>query len=143
MKIILALSVLLNAVLAAVLLFTGLEGCAEIPNGRLGSLSRDLEIGYFEGDKAVFKLPKGLVVRDASATGADRFEPHRFRLIITSEDETLVDYSAKIEAQSGQHGEYYSADVRARQGLGVSTQSQSANPALKQDAPSSRPLAAR
>jgi hypothetical protein len=123
MKILLILSVILNIALAGLLLFTGLEGCAEIANGRLGTLTRDVEVGQFDSGKVIFKLPKGLVVREASATGEGWFEPHRFRLIITSEDEAFVDYSAKIQPQLEQHGEHYSADVRTRQSLNAGTQS--------------------
>ena len=42
-------------------------GCAEIEDGRTGVLGRVL-----------FTLPKGLVVREASATAADWFEPQLF-----------------------------------------------------------------
>jgi hypothetical protein len=124
MKLLFTFSLLLNLVLASFLLFTKMQGCAETPDGRLGTLSRDIQIGYFGSDKTIFKLPKGLVVRDASATGADWFEPYRFRLVITSSDETLIDYSANIQPKPGQHGEYYSADVIAHKRPNAETQSQ-------------------
>jgi hypothetical protein len=110
--VVLVLSVLLNVGLAGSLIYVGLMGCAETPNGKLGVLTRDLAVGRFDGRETVFTLPKGLVVRDASATGADWFEPHRFRLVITSESDGLVDYSKPPE--KADDGEYYSADVQAR-----------------------------
>ena len=88
-----------------------LMGCAEIANGRIGVLSQDIEVGYFGGNTTVFTLPKGLVVREASATGVDWFEPNRFRLVVTSERESLVDYSVKEEQQTRQDSEQYSADI--------------------------------
>ncbi|ESS71364.1 hypothetical protein MGMO_105c00160 [Methyloglobulus morosus KoM1] len=105
-------SILLNIVLMALVTYLSLEGCAEKPNGKLGVLSKDLKVGYFNGRDAVFTLPKGLLVRDASATGADWFEPHRFRIVVTSEDKLLVDYSEQDENKNYQHGEYYSADIK-------------------------------
>ncbi len=89
-----------------------LNGCAEIPNGRIGVLNQDVEAGYFDSDKAVFTLPKGLVVREASASGAGWFEPFRFRIVITSEGDDLVDYSKINEEPKDQNSEYYSADKR-------------------------------
>ena len=88
-----------------------MNGCAEIANGRIGVLAKDLNVGYFGNTTSVFTLPKGLVVREASATGADWFEPHRFRLVVTSDNEALVDYSARKENRKEQNSEYYSADV--------------------------------
>ena len=107
----LALSVVLNVVLAAAALYMGLTGCAEIANGRVGVLVRDLPVGRFGGSDAIFTLPRGLVVRDASATGADWFEPHRFRIVVTTEDTNLVDFSAGAALPDDRSTEYYSADL--------------------------------
>jgi hypothetical protein len=107
----LTLSVFLNIVLAGLLIYSMLEGCAEIANGRIGELTQDIKVGYFGSNKSVFTLPKGLVVREASATGADRFEPHRFRLIVTTENEHLVNYTTRGRSEIEQHNEFYSADI--------------------------------
>jgi hypothetical protein len=109
-SIVLALSLLANIVLLGALGVTVLEGCAEIADGRVGLLKRDIEVGSFESGEPYFKLPAGIVVRDASATGADWFEPHRFRIVITSNDESLVDYSSDITIPEDQDSEYYSAE---------------------------------
>jgi hypothetical protein len=113
----LGISILINLALGAMLLFQGLDGCAEISDGRLGVLTKDIRVGVFGTDKAVLALPRGLVVRDASASGMDRFEPHRFKITVTSEDQDLVDYSAATKA-ANPHGEFYSADIGAQSGVG-------------------------
>ena len=110
---VLALSLLLNVVLAGALLYVVLQGSGETPDGRMGVLVRDIEVGRFNETNTVFTLPRGLVVREASATGADWFEPYRFRLVITSDDDALVDYSPRI-TDLPSDGEYYSADVAFR-----------------------------
>ncbi|MCB2141269.1 hypothetical protein KQH27_01015 [bacterium] len=89
-------------------------GCAEIANGRIGVLSKDTEIGYFGSDESIFMLPKGLVVSETSATGVDWFEPYRFRIVVTSDTESLVDYSVNAKELKDQDSEYYSAEVIAR-----------------------------
>jgi len=104
-------SITLNFILGGLLLYVVLQGCAEVANGKVGILSDEIKIGIFGSNKVLFTLPKGLVVRDASATGADWFEPHRFRIIVTSDNPALVDYSQKIEPLSDQHAELYSAEV--------------------------------
>ena len=113
----LVISILINLVLGALLLFKALDGCAEISDGKLGVLAKDTRVGIFGTDKAVLTLPRGLVVRDASATGADRFEPHRFKIVVTSEDRTLVDYAHATETINP-HGEFYSADLGSQSGPG-------------------------
>jgi hypothetical protein len=110
---VLALSLLLNVVLAGALLYLVLQGSAETPDGRMGVLVRDIEVGRFNETNTVFTLPRGLVVREASATGADWFEPYRFRLVITSDDDALVDYSPRTTDLPSDR-EYYSADVAFR-----------------------------
>lgn len=109
-SLLLGLSLLINMVLGVMLLYTVIDGCAEVADGRVGVLTRDLRVGIFGTDRAVMTLPRGLVVRDASATGADRFEPHRFRVVVTSEDAGLVDFAAPTEA-ANPHDEFYSAHV--------------------------------
>ena len=109
----LAISVLLNVGLAAGWLNTTLIGCAETPSERLGVLTRDVEVGRFGESSALFTLPKGLVVRKASASGMGWFEPFRFRLVVTTNDESLVAYSDG-ELRPDADAEYYSADVVLR-----------------------------
>ncbi|MDX1959281.1 MAG: hypothetical protein SFU98_11950 [Leptospiraceae bacterium] len=110
-NLILLISISLNILLTILLFINIAEGCAEIPNGRLGILKNSISIGYFSKSKKLFTLPKGLVVRDASASGASWFERHRFRIVITSESDDLVDYN--IEPTSlGEQTEYYSADIQ-------------------------------
>lgn len=114
-NIILSISLVLNIALLGVVIFgfiKALEGCAEIPNGRIGVLKNDLEIGYFNNTTKIFTLPKGLVVKEASATGAGWFEPFRFRLVVTSDNNNLVDYSNKKIEFLKNDSEYYSADIR-------------------------------
>src|SRR4030042_5926667 len=106
----LPLSIVLNVVFVAIILFLILQGTPEIKNGRYGVLKENIEIGRFGEITKIFSLPKGLIVRDASAFGMDWFEPNRFRVVITSEREHLVDYSMDQEKAASEHGEYYSAD---------------------------------
>lgn len=75
-------------------------------------MAQETKIGFFDGDTTVFTLPKGLVVREASATGAGWFEPYRFRIVVTSDSESLVDYSINEKKINGQNSEYYSAEIR-------------------------------
>ncbi|PPD35558.1 MAG: hypothetical protein CTY19_00455 [Methylomonas sp.] len=65
-------SITLNFILGGLLLYVVLQGCAEIANGKVDILSDEIKIGVFGSNKVLFTLPKGLVVRDASATGALR-----------------------------------------------------------------------
>lgn len=110
-KILFLTSVFCNFLLLALLVFLLLDGKAERANGKLGVLTQDIDIGVFDTNKVSFKLPKGLVVRDASATGAGWFEPHRFRLVITSNQDNLVDYFPSNFIKSKNTSEFYSADV--------------------------------
>lgn len=104
-------SILLNVLLVGVVLYQSLMGCAEIADGKMGVLSKDIQVGSFHNGQPVFTLPKGLKVRDASASGADWFEPYRFRIVITSDDNDLVDYNNGVQPVVEQDSEYYSSDV--------------------------------
>ena len=106
----LVLSVLLNIGLAVFIVLTVLDGCAET-TGRIGVLSRDMKVGTFDSNEVTFELPKGLVVREASAVGTDWFEPYRFRIVVTSEDSEFVNYDLQVPLEAEQTSEYYSADV--------------------------------
>lgn len=108
----LLVSLLLNVLLIGFFIIKVLDGCAEVANGKVGSLKHDLKIGKFEGSDTIFTLPKGLIVRNVSASGAGWFEPHRFRVVITSDDENLVQYSESNETNPNL--ELYSADVEKR-----------------------------
>lgn len=109
-----ALSILLNLCLVVVIFYQALNGCAKIADGRIGRLAEDTQIGFFGDSETLFTLPKGLVVRESSATGAGWFEPYRFQIVITSDSEALVDYSINEKQPISRNSEYYSADVIAR-----------------------------
>ena len=82
------------------------------PPDRLGVTTQEIEVGDFNGGGPYFKLPKGLPVRDSSPQGLDAidlFEPHRFQLTITTDNEHLVDYSGSTKNREG-FGDLYSAD---------------------------------
>lgn len=109
---ILVVSLLLNIGLAYFLLATALDGCAEMSDGRIGVLKQDVEVGVFNSNEAaLFTLPKGLVVREASASGAGRFEPYRFRIVVTANNERFVDYEFGDETSEGHNGEFYSVEI--------------------------------
>jgi hypothetical protein len=111
-SILMLVSIVLNIVLVGIILFKNLEGTPEIKNGRYGVLKDNMAIGRFGENKKIFSLPKGLMVRDASAAGMDWFEPNRFRLVITSEQDKLIDYSINQDEAKSKNGEYYSADIK-------------------------------
>lgn len=67
------------------------------PTYELGRLKEDVNVGFFTGEKKMFKLPKGLTVRNISQNGVaaiGQFENNRFEIVLTSEDD-LVDYNVK------------------------------------------------
>jgi hypothetical protein len=117
-SILFATSLLFNLVLGAMLFWKAMDGCQEITDGKLGILTREVRVGVFGADKTLLTLPRGLVVRDASATGMDRLEPHRFKIVVTSEAVGLVDY-VEPTAQANPHGEFYSADLSSQTGTSV------------------------
>jgi hypothetical protein len=111
---ILSISLFLNVILVAAVGFAfykALDGCAEISDGRMGVLTKDVQVGYFNTSKNVFTLPKGLVVREADASGIGYFEPFRFRLVVTSENENLVKYDGVDVGKLPNDSEFYSADI--------------------------------
>ncbi|MBM9576938.1 hypothetical protein JWG45_07205 [Leptospira sp. 201903070] len=105
----LILSIFLNILFILRGIYTLLDGYPETPNGKIGILKKDLSIGKFDKNAKLFKLPKGLVVRDASASGMGYFEPKRFKIVVTSDREDLVDYEVDEKELSNFNGEYYSA----------------------------------
>ncbi len=83
------------------------------PSYKLGRLEKDVEIGIFSSDSTIFKIPKGLTVRNKSERGISaigQFENERFEIVITSDDPDLVNYDLSSDSLQ-QFGNYYSADV--------------------------------
>jgi hypothetical protein len=80
---------------------------------KLCVLKKDVKLGVFNNkDSVYFTLPKGLTVRDVSERGLsaiDLFENNRFEIIITSEDDSLVDYN-EPKGKLLPFGNLYSAD---------------------------------
>lgn len=114
-RVLVGMSLLLNITFACVIAVDKLNA----PRDRVGVLTRDLEIGSFSGTKTLFRLPKGLTVRDASPqflAAIGQFEPYRCSIVITSEDEALVDYHV-ARASLHQHQEYYSAELDERRAI--------------------------
>ena len=110
----LVVSVLLNIGLAFLLYGQLMDGCAEMSDGRIGVLDQDVEVGVFDSGETLFTLPEGLVVREASASGAGWFEPYRFRIVVTANNERFVNYEPTAEALAEQDAEFYSAEVAER-----------------------------
>jgi len=113
----LLLSVALNVVLVGKIVSLVLDGVPEIKDGRYGILKENIKIGRFGESSVIFSLPKGLMVRDSSASGMDRFEPNRFRIVITSDQKAYIDYSIDQKEAELKSGEYYSADNRGASGF--------------------------
>ena len=83
------------------------------PSYKLGRLEKDIEIGIFNSDSIMFKIPKGITVRNISERGISaigQFENERFEIVITSDERNLVNYS--LPKDSLQYfGNFYSADI--------------------------------
>lgn len=110
----LVVSVLINIGLAFLLFNQLMDGCAEMSDGRVGVLTQDVKVGVFDSNETLFTLPEGLVVREASASGAGWFEPYRFRIVVTSNNERFVNYEPSAVDLLEQDGEFYSAEVSGR-----------------------------
>jgi len=84
------------------------------PSYEIGRLEKDIEIGRFSSDSTIFRIPKGITVKNASQRGLNaigQFENERFQIVITSDDRDLVNYDLpKDSLQIFQN--LYSADVR-------------------------------
>jgi len=82
---------------------------------KFGVLKKDVKVGLFaKKGSTYFTLPKGITVRDVSERGfsaIDLFENHRFDIIITSDDDSLVDYTTSAKKLLP-FGNLYSADVK-------------------------------
>lgn len=83
------------------------------PSNELGRLEKDIEIGYFQSDNAVFRIPKGLTVKNVSERGLGaigQFENERFSIVITSDDSSLVNYDLPKDSVD-MFGNFYSAEI--------------------------------
>ena len=83
------------------------------PSNELGRLEKDIEIGYFQSDNSVFKIPKGLTVKNVSERGLGaigQFENERFSIVITSDDASLVNYDLPKD-NLDMFGNFYSAEI--------------------------------
>lgn len=102
-------SILLNVIFILAYVWNWINS----PSNELGRLEKDLEIGYFLSDQSVFKIPKGLTVKNVSHRGLSaigRFENERFALVITSDDPNLVNYDLPKDSLNI-FGNHYSAEI--------------------------------
>jgi len=82
------------------------------PTYKLGVLTQDVNAGFLAGDSTIYKIPKGITVRDVSPRGIasiGQFENNRFELIFTTDREDLVNYDLPRDSMFT-FGNYYSAD---------------------------------
>ena len=103
------ISILLNVLFILALVWNWLNS----PTNELGRLEKDIEIGYFQSDNSVFRIPKGLTVRNVSERGLSsigQFENERFSIVITSDDASLVNYNLPKDSLD-MFGNFYSAEI--------------------------------
>ena len=108
-KLLVALSIFLNIVFILIWMWNILNS----PSNKIGRLEKEISVGYFSTDSALFTLPKGLTVRDASSSGLNaigQFENNRFEIVITTDDQDLINYSLPKDSLDI-FDNYYSADV--------------------------------
>lgn len=108
-KWIFGISILLNVFFILAFVWNWLNS----PTNELGRLEKDIEIGYFQSDSSVFKIPKGLTVRNVSQRGLGaigQFENERFSFVITSDDASLVNYNLPKDSLD-MFGNFYSAEI--------------------------------
>jgi hypothetical protein len=101
------LSILFNAIFIIGWLWNYINS----PTYELGRLKEDVNVGFFTGEKKMFKLPKGLTVRNISQNGIaaiGQFENNRFEIVLTSDDE-LVDYNVEKDSLFS-FGNFYSVE---------------------------------
>lgn len=82
------------------------------PSYEIGRLDEDIKVGIFTGDSTIFKIPKGLTVRNVSQRGIGAiglFENNRFSIVITSERD-IVNYDLPKDSLQT-FGNFYSADI--------------------------------
>lgn len=83
------------------------------PSHELGILKEEIEVGNFMGDKTLFKLPKGITVKNESERGLSaigQFENERFSIVITA-DRDLIDYDIENDSLNSD-GNFYSAEFK-------------------------------
>jgi hypothetical protein len=81
------------------------------PTYELGRLKEDVNVGFLAGEKKMFKIPKGITVRNISQNGISaigQFENNRFEIVLTSDDD-LVDYNVNKDSLFT-FGNYYSVE---------------------------------
>ena len=69
------------------------------PSYEIGRLEEDVKVGIFTGDSTIFKIPKGLTVRNVSERGIGaigQFENNRFYFLLKSSEETFLRYLLSI-----------------------------------------------
>jgi hypothetical protein len=103
------LNIGLTIALAISWLLFALSGCPET-NGELMVLQKDVSARCPGKGSELFTLPKGLVVQDVSASGAGFFETNRFKIVITTDDETYTETLTDSLGDKCGHGYFYSAD---------------------------------
>jgi len=82
------------------------------PTYKLGVLTQDVNAGFLAGDSTIYKIPKGITVRDVSPRGIaaiGQFENNRFELVFTTDRDDLVNYDVPKDSLC-QFGNYYSVD---------------------------------
>lgn len=82
------------------------------PTYELGVLTQDVNAGFLGGDTTMYKIPKGITVRDVSDRGIaaiGQFENNKFEIVITTDRCDLVNYNISKDSFY-QFGNYYSAD---------------------------------
>jgi hypothetical protein len=85
----LIISMILNFGLVFMLFAQAMDGCAEEPDGRVGVLTQDVEVGVFDTNETIY----------------------RFRIVVTANNERFVDYEPSEEDLAVQSAEYYSAEI--------------------------------
>ncbi|MDP4218853.1 MAG: hypothetical protein Q8916_05555 [Bacteroidota bacterium] len=103
------ISITLNILLTVVIIFY----LSNSPSYELGVLTQDVKVGYLASDSTIYRIPKGITVRDVSERGLGaigQFENNRFEIIVTTGRSDLVNYHPSRN-QLSQFGNYYSADA--------------------------------
>ena len=107
-KWLLILSIMMNIFFTGKLLFENFNS----PNYKLGQLNKTIKVGIFGHDTTCFILPTGLTVRNVSERGIsaiDQFENNRFDIVVTSDEDSLVNYNIDPDKLLP-FGNYYSAN---------------------------------
>jgi hypothetical protein len=103
------ISIFLNIIFILIFVWNSIHS----HSNEIGRLEKDIEIGYFNSDNAIFKIPKGLTVKNVSERGLGaigQFENERFSIVITSNDASLVNYDLPKDSLD-MFGNYYSAEI--------------------------------